>query len=178
MDKKQFETVNDLHEFLANSKKTIAKVEREIEVMKKEASIKITNTYDLSNSKPLYLVQFDFSHRISFFRATKSRIIEVELSWFNNDYYENEKIAGYEQHPKCVEDCEEIFKWVFSNMPTACAIREQNRFGFFHDINREYTIKEWLMEEILTGEIPYTTDEENFMRAVDVIKDFFIKRKD
>jgi len=161
--KKQFEILEELYLLTkeVNERISVLKQAEWEEFLKIKNSL--INAYD-NESDTLYLVKFSYS-ALYFYKASKDKLTEVFLSWFNNDKPQP-VIKNYDEAKQLLE--------TYKN-PTNCEIRSYIEFGYFHDIQRRYDRIDWITDSIQKKEFLYEIEKNDFVKSLQVACEFHSK---
>lgn len=159
--KKQFEILEKVFDNIQKSNIKMKKLKEAIEQEYNKIQKELIQCYN-HDAEILYLVQFN-QYGFSFYKATKEKLHELSLTWFESKTYFTK--------PKSEQEGIKLFEEM--NSPTNCEIRSYRDFGFFHDINKRWGRIDWITEEIMDKKFLYEIDKKWFNRALEMIFEFY-----
>lgn len=158
--KKQFEILEQLNKLSKETNERISALRKVIDEEFNNLKLGLLNAYN-NDADVMYLIQFD-SYCITFYKATKEKLTEVVLSWYET----NQK----HKYPTTFEEAEEVLK-VYEN-PTNCEIRSYRTFGYFDDIKRRWDRIDWIAEHVQERKFLYEIEEKEFIKSIQTIAKF------
>jgi len=166
MNPKQFELLNDFYLATKETKSRISELRIAIEKELSEMKEKILSLYN-HEEDIMYLICFDGSCFIDFYKVTKKRKIQIHVAWLSvNDGFSF-------SNPNTLEEAELIIQTM--NNPTHCEIRDYITFGYFDDINNRYDREDWISEETHNGKFLFNIEKEIFVKALDMCYNLYSK---
>lgn len=165
--KKQFDLLAQFSAMFEESRNRINKIQEEIDREYSKIKLDLLDIYD-HDAEVLYLVKFQYDCLISFYRATKTSLCEVDLSWYNS----KRKMPSI---PKTYDEAVIYLKNM--NDPTKCEVRDYQEFGYFDDVNKRWERIDWIAENIFEKKFLYEITEKEFLDAVEIMHKFFLSRK-
>lgn len=158
--KKQFEILEQLNKLSKETNEKISSLRKVIDEEFYKLKLALTNAYN-HEVDIMYLIQFD-SYCITFYKATKEKLTEVVLSW-----YETKQKHKY---PTTFKEAEEVLR-VYEE-PTNCEIRSYQNFGYFDDIKKRWDRIDWIAEHVHERKFLYEIDEKDFIKSIQTIAKF------
>lgn len=159
--KRQFEILDKLYKLTKQSEERIKRLKEEINNEHLRIRNELLKAYSHDNNI-LYLVQFD-TYGITFYKATKTKLHEVKLTWYGSKIRINP--TSYDEALHLLEN--------LSN-PTNCEISSYREFGYFHDIEKRWDRIDWITEEIMGRRYLFEIQEMQFKKAMDLVYFFYV----
>jgi hypothetical protein len=178
--KKQFEIIDTLHTLTKQFSEKVStlnmELAKEFENIKKE----VVKTY--SNNDIMFLVEFN-DHGLNFFKLTNNWVSQISFDWYGwneggtetqSTIYVTNKYSNTYKKPKSFEEAEYVLS-EYKN-PSNCSIRgKADEFGYFHDVQKFIGKSDWITEKISNREFLYEITKKDFLRAVDIMSEFYKK---
>jgi len=155
--KKQFEIIEQLNKLSKETNERISSLRKVIDEEFNKLKLGLLNAYN-NDADIMYLIQFD-SYSIIFYKATKEKLTEVFLSWYET----NQK----HKYPTTLEDAEEVLR--IYEKPTNCEIRSYQTFGYFDDIKKRWDRIDWIAEHVQERKFLYEIEEKDFIKSIQTI---------
>jgi len=161
--RKQFEILEQLNKLSQETETKISDLRKLIDQEFYKLKTGLINAYN-NDADILYLVEFS-SGRVEFYKATKNKLHEVSLSWYNST-----KKGGY-IYPHNYDEA--VICLLNYNSPTNCEISSYNEFGYFDDIKKQYERLDWIAEKIHERKFLYEISENDFTNAIKTVSKFY-----
>ena len=155
--KQQFEILKQLNKLSEETNEKISALHKVVDDEFNKLKLALLNAYN-NDADVMYLIQFD-SYCITFYKATKEKLTEVVLSW-----YETKQKHKY---PTTLAEAEEVLK-VYEN-PTNCEIRSYQTFGYFDDIKKTWDRIDWIAEHVQKRKFLYEIEEKDFIKSIQTV---------